>query len=367
MGVPTMLSMMLLFIPPITNAQINPIPVFLWAVAMLIIHETGYTTVSLTRALYPEKFRSDSERRKNAGIGMVIYNIGMLCGLVIPMIFVTTGDINSYFLGAIILTIPCFITFFLGIPGVREDKEMIERDINEEREPFFKTMITVLKKKNFRAVIVVMMSVQMIGACIMGSVYYYVYYILLEPADSSADILFMLAWFIAGVVSIPFWMFMGKKIGNRKLQILALIMYSIAIMPFLFIRSLIGAILAALVLGFMMGASTFIRYPLFSDLIDEATIMDGKRQEGIYQGVLAFFDRFGILIQPIIFTIVHLLTRFDATQAVQTPLAQQGILAAFTWVPASIAIIACLIFYKYYDLTITRTEENKIKLHELNL
>lgn len=367
MGIPTMLSLMLLFIPPFTNAQINPIPIFLWALTMLIIQEAGYTSVSLARALYPEKFRSDSERRKNAGIGIVVSNIGMLLGMMVPMIFVTVGNINSYFVGAAILMIPCVITFILGIPGVREDPEIINRSLNVKRDPFFKAMKIAFSKKNFLALIAVMVSVQVIGACIMGSIYYYTYYILLESADSAADILFMLSWFLAGLISIPFWVFISKKLGNRKLQIIALLTYMGAILPFIFIRTLVLAIVAALILGFMMGATNFVRFPIFSDLIDEATIIDGKRQEGIYQGALAFCDRFGILAQPLIFTVVHIITGFVAANDVQTPLAQQGIIAAMTWIPALIALVALLIFWKYYDITVEKTEINKKKLHELNL
>ena len=116
-----------------------------------------------------------------------------------------------------------------------------------------------------------------------------------------------------------------------------------------------------------MGAETFVRYPIFGDVIDEVAILDGKRQEGAYLGVQAFFDRFGWLLQPIIFTIVHLVTGFNPESGTQTVLAQQGIITAMTWIPASILVVTGLIFWRFYDLTPEKTRIIKAKLEELNL
>ncbi|MHA1688778.1 MAG: MFS transporter [Promethearchaeota archaeon] len=366
-GVPTMASLILLFIPPFTNALINPMPIFIWAIIMLIIHELGYTCVSLARALFPEKFRSDSERRKNAGIGILTYNLGMFIGLIIPMAIVVKGNINTYWLGATTLMIPCFIFFLLGIPGIREEKEMIERSFTIQKEPFFHTMKNTFKKKNFIALVITSIAIQAFGACILASIYYYINFVLMEPADSSADIFFMLSWFIAGFISVPIWMKLSNKMGNRKVQIMGIIATFLASLTFLFIKNLTGALICAFLLGFFGGAGSFIRYPLFSDVIDEASIIDGKRQEGTYQGVLAFCDRFGILIQPVLFTVVHILTGFDPQASIQTPLAQQGIIALMTWIPGIISLIAVLVFWKVCDLTPEKTKINKKKLAELNL
>ncbi|MHA1689708.1 MAG: MFS transporter [Promethearchaeota archaeon] len=364
MGIPTAITMMVLFIPPFTDARVNPIPVFLYVVIILIIHETGYTCVSLTRALFPDKFRSDSERRRNAGIGLLIYNIGYLFGFLIPMLIVTPGDIPSYFLGAMILTISNIMTFLIGLPAVREEKEMRERISSIEKVSFLKALKNAVSKKNVRALILVRMANQTLGACIMASIYYFANFILLNP---DADIPVILAWFVAGLISIPFWMKMHGKVGNRNLQTMAILAYVFALFPFMFVKTLTGAAIAGFILGFMMGAISFITYPIYSDVVDEATIIDGKRQEGIYQGVLAFFDRFGIIMQPILFTIVHIITEFNPEATIQTPMAQQGIIALMTWIPGAIALITCIIFWLKYDLTKEKLIEIRKQLQELKL
>jgi len=327
----------------------------------------SYTGVSLARALYPEKFRSDADRRINAAIGIVTFNIGLFMGFLVPMFFVREGDLSSYWIAAIILMIPCFIFYLLGIHGVREDEVMIMRALEAKREPFFKTLKTAIKRKNFMALAVLSISTQVFGVCLMASIYYYVKYILLLPLDSQAGIMIMVVWLMAGLFSVPFWMKIIPKVGNKKLQIIGISLVLSLIIPALFIRTLILALVLVALLGFAQGATTFVRWPIFSDIIDEASLVDGKRQEGVYQGVFVFFDRIAFVLQPIIFTVVHILTRFDPETDTQTFIAQQGILAAMFWIPGLIMLTACLIFWKVYDLTPEKTLSIKTKLKELKL
>jgi Na+/melibiose symporter-like transporter len=151
------------------------------------------------------------------------------------------------------------------------------------------------------------------------------------------------------------------------MQMIGILAVAVTCIPIIIVRDLIGAIISFAFLGFAVGAITFIKYPIFSDMIDEATMLDGKHQEGLYQGVFVFFDRLGIILQPIIFTVIHIMTKFDPESESQTFIAQQGILAAMLWIPALIMLIACLIFWKIYDLTPEKADTIKKKLKEQKL
>ncbi len=366
-GIPTMLTFILLFMPPSIDAKINPWPVFFWLLVILLMHEVSYTGVSLARALYPEKFRSDADRRINAAIGIITFNIGLFMGFLVPMFLVREGDVSSYWIAAIILMIPCFIFYLLGITGVRENEVMITRALETRRDPFFKTLKAAIKRKNFMILALLSISTQIFGICLMASIYYYVKYILLLPLESQASILIMVVWLIAGLLSVPFWMKILPKVGNKKLQIIGIVLALCFIIPALFIRTLTLALVLVALLGFAQGATTLVRWPIFSDTIDEVSLLDGKRQEGVYQGVFVFFDRIAFILQPIIFTVVHILTRFDPEAETQTLYAQQGILAAMFWIPGLIMLVACLIFWKIYDLTPEKSLSIRSKLEELNL
>jgi GPH family glycoside/pentoside/hexuronide:cation symporter len=366
-GIPTVASLVLLFTPISIDGQSMPWLIFIWMMIWLLVHEFGYTAVSLARALFPEKFRSDKERRKNSGIGIITYNIGLFIGLIIPFIFVWKSDPMSYLIAVLILSIPCIICFFLGIPGIREEPEMIERSFTAEKEPFLTTMKKALKKKNFVVFTFVNICIQLFGAILLASINYWVESVLLLPEGSQADVILMVLWFLAALISVIFWIKFAGKYGHKKTQLVGLISSVILLIPLFFVRSLLGAIINFAILGFAVGSNTFIKPPIFGDVIDEITLEEKKRQEGVYQGVLVFFDRIGILLQPIIFTVVHILTFYDPTKTVQSPLATQGILITMVLIPALFLIAAALIFWKFYDLTPEKSEELKRKVEELKL
>ncbi len=82
-------------------------------------------------------------------------------------------------------------------------------------------------------------------------------------------------------------------------------------------------------------SATFLAIMLmFADSVDEASLRAKKRMEGLFAGIFVFFDRIGYVFQTIIFTVVHLITKFDAQAEQLTPLAKKGILASFSWIPA---------------------------------
>ena len=140
----------------------------------------------------------------------------MMLGFIIPMLLVMEGNLQSYWMAATYLMIPCFIFFILGIPGIREDKVMIERALTtvQGREPFFKTLKSAIKRKNFIVLAFTSIALQVSGACVMASIYYFIKFILKLPLESQADVLFIVVWFIAGLVSIPFWLKILPKFGK---------------------------------------------------------------------------------------------------------------------------------------------------------
>ncbi len=366
-GIPTLIAFVMVFLPPVFDAKTQPIPAFLWLLFWLLILELGYTTVNLARALFPEKFRTEAERKKNAGIGMVTGVLGMSLGMTVPMVLVSKGDVSSYWIGAVAIAGVSLVLFFLGIPGVREDKKMVQQWIREDkpRPPFLQAVRQSLKKKNFVMLIVINVAIQVFSASALGSIYYYLFFVVGVPEDSLANVIFLVLWFTAGLVSVPFWIFIARKIGNKNVQLAGILATAASSLAFFFVKDLTGALIGAFVFGFCQGASTFVRSPLFSDVVDEAALLDKTRQEGIYLGVQAFFDRLGILLQPLIFTVVHLLTGFEADAAVQTPLAQFGILAGMFLIPGVLLLIAGFFFWRHYDLSPARTQRIKEQLDDL--
>ena len=87
-----------------------------------------------------------------------------------------------------------------------------------------------------------------------------------------------------------------------------------------------------------------------------------------WQQLFPFFNRFSLILQAMILTIVHLITQYNPDPlAIQTPVAQWGIRIHMALIPPLLYLVAFFIFLLVYDLTAEKAQENKEKLREMGL
>lgn len=229
------------------------------------------------------------------------------------------------------------LVFFLTIiPGHRESAQMRERYMQEpsaeKKLPFLKTMKIVVTQKNFIVYMIVFLFDGIIGACLVGSIQYATKYILLE--DPGMSIIVLAGFLLGSLGSLFLWLIFSQKLNNnRKMLIIGVFLNTIFLFPFMFVQGLLGFVIAAVLLGIGGGALRIGRSPVLADTIDEATVKSGQRLEGSYMGVYAFFVRFGLIGQILIFAIVHELTGFNANVLIQTELALFGKRAHLALIP----------------------------------
>jgi len=106
-------------------------------------------------------------------------------------------------------------------------------------------------------------------------------------------------------------------------------------------------------------------FPVMADVVDDAVIITGKREEGVYIGFSQFFGRLGIVAQAITFGTVHALTGFVEGASTQPPSAVWGIQLHLGFIPMIFILIGALVFWKYYKLTPETIQANHEKLIEL--
>ncbi len=370
-GIPSIFMLALIFTPPYLDPITGAWIYFGWILLSSCMYELFYTIFQLSNAaLFPDKFRSDNERRKAGFFRMGLGLVGTAVGLIIPPLFISYGDRQSYTNMAWIFVVLNLVFFLTIIPGHRESAQMRERYMQEpsaeKKLPFLKTMKIVVTQKNFIVYMIVFLFDGIIGACLLGSIQYATKYILLE--DPAMSIIVLAGFLLGSLGSIFFWLIFSQKLNNnRKMLIIGVFLNTIFLFPFMFVQGLLGFVIAAVILGIGGGALRIGRSPVLGDTIDEATVKSGQRLEGSYMGVYAFFVRFGLIGQILIFAIVHELTGFNADVLIQTELALFGIRAHLALIPMILTLIGLVIFIFVYDLTPERTKEIKEKLKELNL
>jgi len=370
-GIPAILFLAAIFTPPnldpITAAWIY----FAWILISTCLYELFYTISSLNHAaLFPDKFRIDTDRRKGGFWRMFLGILGTAIGFIIPPMLIDVANPSSFVSMAWIFVIVNLVIFGASIPGHKESKYLKDRYVREQEKresiSFFHALKIVVTHKNFMVVILVFLMDGIIGASLTASIQYVVLYILGEPSGSA--ILVLAPFILAVIVSLFPWLLLAQKMkNNRKMLIIGVSFNTIGLLPFMFVQTTIGFMIAALILGIGGGALRIGTNSVLADAIDEAVVDSGKHIEGSFMGVYTFFIRFSLIAQGLIFAITHTLTGFDAASPTQTGLAQFGIRMHTALIPMILTLIALVVFILVYDLRPEKTKMIQEKLKELNL
>lgn len=142
---------------------------------------------------------------------------------------------------------------------------------------------------------------------------------------------------------------------------------SITLIPMIFLKDYYLFIISVAVWAIGLGGFWAMQSPVFSNAIDEAIINTGRREEGIYYGIQAFFARLSLVILAICFAIVHTLTGFVEGADTQSDLAVWGIYIHMALLPMIFMFIGSIVLWRFYDLTPEKVKIIKEKLAEIGL
>jgi len=371
-GIPLGFCYFLVFIPPRVDPQEGAWILFGWLVFTTCLFDTFHSIFFVNlQGLFPDKFRSLQERRKVVIFQIVLGAIGVSLGAILPPLIYNFGDLESYIIQGIVVMVIALVTIILAIPGVREDQSTIDLYLAATREEvkrdsFFTSMKIAFKQKSFVAYMVLYTMYWVMIMCVEASIPFVVLFILKMPASATT---FLLAAFLLGaLVSVPIWYKIAQKTNNNgKVMLIAAILMGVFVTPLIFLDSFILILITVFIWGTAQGGVWSMIFPVFSDVIDESVVLRGKREEGTYIGMQQFFGRIGLVIQIMIFVIVHSLTGFVEGSDTQSDQAIWGLHISLALAPMVFIFIGAFVFWRLYDLKPDKVMENQIKIKELNL
>jgi len=299
--------------------------------------------------------------------------IGLMIGAIMPAIVVPLfGNEMGYEIMAVIMSIIALI-FILGtIPGIREDVEMRERRslLDEKKQPnFFKGLKGALKHKNFIIYIIYSLLYALFYAVAVASIPFWVDDMLGLP--KIWEMIMMSGIILAQPLTAPIWYKIVLKIGSKKTLIIGNTVMGLGLLPLLFVlNDPSGALLTAIsmvLVGIGGGGRLMAAYPIWSDVIDEAVVNNEKREEGLYQGIVAFITRLSIAGQVVIFFLVRMFSGYTAGSSSQSIEALFGLRMQTVIIPLIIILLASFILWKGFDLTPDKVKELKVELENKEL
>ncbi len=370
-SIPYSFLIVFLFMAPAVS-QVGQIGVFLWFLIVQCLIDGVFSLYDINRvALFPDKFRHNKDRKIAGVITTFLETIGVLLGILIPVLIVEIygGDVG-YTFQAIIVAIIALILYLLMIPGIREGPEMIQRRMRLDLEPhdsFFAGMRDALKDRDFIGYMILYVTYSGCMGLVMASVPFVIRDILQLPKIGEIITIF---YVFAVLVTAPFWYKLSFKLGIKKVATIGGCILGSVMLLFLVIpegeAGLPITIFGLIVAGSVDGAIITMTMPLFSSVVDKATVNSGKRSEGMYQGTFIFLSRISIVIHAIIFWFVQTILGYNP-QGNNTTEQLWGLRIQVGVFPIIIIGTGLLIFWKFYKISAEEMEANTKKLKKLAL
>lgn len=345
-------------VPRSLDVAVHPVPVFIWMVVSTCLYDTLYTLWEVNyQSVFPDKFRGTLERTRTAGIATAIGILGIAAGVLLPTMFIRYGQPATYLSNAWIFVVVGLVCIFLLLPGVREDKGMIERYLADvasrkregnQGDGFFAQLRAALAHRNFMAFILLFFFYQSAMMSMTASIHYVGDYVL---PGGSGDTTMIFAGMLAGaLVSVPLWLRIGRKIGsNQRTLMAAALVMAVFSFPMVFISSQWGFTVFMTLWGLGFGGFWLFMTPALADVIDELVLRTGKREDGLYMGFRAFFGRLSYASQALIFWAVHSLTGFAADP--RSASAVMGIKLHLAVIPSMLVLFGVCIFAAMNTIT----------------
>jgi Na+/melibiose symporter-like transporter len=366
--IPMLISFLLIFYPPPGASQWI---IFSWLILTTCIFDTLESVFTINYfGLFPDKFRISSERITASAIGTYFVIGGTILGTILPPMIIIFGRIDSYVLLAWITVVASLVCFFFFIPGVRDDKETVKNFLvnykKTEKEPFHKSLTTILKQRNLLAYLILILCYFTMTNTWGSSLLYYARYVMLVEANIVA--VFMAIMFTGAMIGVIIWVFYVRKTkNNRKVMIFGGLVMIVPAMILSFTTDFLGIEVIMAIVGLGVGGFLVMMTPTFSDVIDESIIRTRIRNEGLLGGFRFFVTNFSRVTTAIILTVVHILTGFIEGSDIQPPEAIVGIQLHTGIIPALFFLVGIIFFWKFYDITPEKAIKIKEKLRELNI
>ena len=318
---------------------------------------TAFTVVNVPYAsMVPEMSNDYNERMSVTSFRMIFASIGALLAgaLALPLVQAGGGGASGYqFMGIIFgvaIAITCFTCFFgtAKAPSLPPKKEM----------PAMKEQVRIAAK-NYPFVMLMssyFLQALAIGILMAGFIYYVKYAMALpETAMNVAFPIFL----VTGIIFIPIWLAIGKKLGKIKAYYIGLAIFTVMMASLFFTDpSLLWLFYVQIFLA-GIGFSSFQLFPfsMLPDTIEYDEMQSGMRREGVFSGMWSAGQKIAYSISPPIVGFALALSGFVA-DGIQPETVNTGVRIVFCLFPAAMVLLSFLPFSKY---KITEEEFEKIK------
>jgi len=359
--IPAITIMIIVWIPPTEN----PLMGFVYLIIMLFAFDTFYTMIELPcDCLFPELYISVEERAEVNTLKLIFSVLGLLCAYLIPGLLIEDITVmGGYLISGIVMSIIMIITLLISLKwGIVEKEEFKHDSIHEFN--FFSGLKHTLNSRGFVLYLIMFLGCEYIQI-IQGMVIpLWCKYVLGVEGSFEASILLGIS-FIVAITTIILWKKVDIKIGSRFAYFIALCIYCVASIPFLFVSNYYMALIVFGFVGVGLGGLLYFNYLIIADIIDEDELQTGIRREGSFFGVVSLFLHFASVLSILTISIVFSSTGWEEFTPNPGADVILGLRLLMFLSPAITIGIMCITLY-FYPFPKSRVMEIKEKLADLH-
>ena len=318
-------------------------------------------------------FRTKEQRRKGSTLTLLIGLMGRLIAIAVLIpITIVYEDPSSFVRFAFISCLILIIALILFLPGIYENEFVKNRYLQiyefvETRKlKYFKFLKIMFKQKNFMLALICITLWNMAYTLNAVSTFFF----LKEVMNVDIQILTILnlIWVIFFIPTMFIWSgLVAKKTAHANLFIIGFLLMSIYYLSYMWVISITGLYIMAIVGGIGTSAIYCVLLSIISDCNDEVVYACGRHVEAGLIGARNFFLRATFLVVGIIVAAVHIATGFVPGATKQSELAMLGIRLHTGLFSAIFCWIAALIMFKFYDLKGEKREQLMVNLRKKGL
>ncbi|OBZ12157.1 MULTISPECIES: MFS transporter [Bacillales] len=310
---------------------------FWYFLTIVLLYDILFVMVVLNySALFPEMFTTIKERAQVSSWRQMFGILGMIIGVALPPL--VYGKLGWGPMGAIFAGIA--LIFFIVMVSASKEKIVVQR----EEVGFVQSLKFTFSNKAFVLFVIGSFFAQFTFAMLPAAIPFFTKYVLGAAEDSNTILLG--AIFVAAIPFVYIWGRLLQRWGARKTVMAAIIIYALAMIPFLFVSSVALAAAAAAVIGVGLAGLLVLLDVLLSEIIDEDETRTRVRREGMYFGMNGFIVKWGISLQAVVLGFILEATGY-VKDAVQSDAAVWGIRSMLSVIPFAALLIALLFFYLY--------------------
>lgn len=355
---PLILCFVLVWTPPFRVERGQTLWLFVYFFLAIHLFDTLWTFVVINyTALFPEMFPDLRKRAEVSGWRQFFTVPGAILGVALPPLIY--GALGWPLMG-IVLGLITGIFFSISLWGSRERPEFRQ----DEPLSFRQALRATLSNRPFRLFLVANFCIEFIFVMVTATIPFFTKYVLgLGDVETSA---MLGAAFVAAIPVLLLWTKVSQRFGSRQALLATLLVFAVALLPFLVVSNFWGAIATSIGVGAGLAGLLMLPDLLIADMVDEDELKTGMRREGMYFGMNGFAIRFGVSVQSLILTQTLRLTGYVPDLPTQPGSVIAGLRLLMTAVPIVAVAIAFLAIWAYplYGERLAQVKARVAQLHE---